>query len=499
MTLISFLACWTRLQTIPNEIEGFMKESNASARWPRSRALRLAVIVAATATAALGAPMATAATGSARAASPAPARLLAAAGPGASGAAEPGAAEAAVNSVAENVESDAASGHLPGFAGVMVSPAPAAAVTVYWHGAVPAALSRFAATDATAMARTLPGAGGIAVRFQPAPYTQAQLTGLRAAVTSSPGFASSGISSLGFYPQATGLAVTVDSPADLARVRGLPALAHTRIAVRYAVSPVTQLSLPGRDKDTPPFVGGIFLGAMYAGTSYECSSGFGMHYASKQGTRYFVTTAAHCAAKGELRKQRFWAWGNGKDVGVSFNLKAVDDTVSLYAAAPYGVKGAGGGARIYVGSTSLTSVKGQSTVPVRGTASVVPGDLVNTSGAFSGERTSIRVVTTEMEWTGETPDGFEYRVFGAEAIKENRSNAAGQGDSGGPVYVFYNGRNDKDGVWAAGIISVGFDSHYATCTGLRYRKCFWDIGFPLMTGTPTSIEPEMNLEVNVAS
>jgi len=483
-----------------------MKESNKTARqptrWPRPRSVGVAVAVAATATAALGVSMASAAPG--RASQPGLAEAGAAeagaaeAGAAEAGAAEAGAAEAAVNSVAENVESDAARGHWPGFAGVEVSPSPAASVTVYWHGAVPAVLSRSVTADAADVARLLTVRDGIMVDFQPAPYTQAQLTSLQAAVNNSPGFASSGISSLGFYPQATGLLVTVDNQADLAKARRLAALAHTRVVVRYTVAPVAQLSLPGRYKDTPPFLGGIFLAARYPATSYECSSGFGMHYANRKGAPYFLTTAAHCVVRGKLRKQEFFVWGNRKDAGVSFSFDARDDTASLYTATPYGVKGAGNGNRIYVGNTSRTSVNGQRTAPVRGAASVVSGDLVNTSGAFSGERTGIRVVTTEMEWMGETPDGVEYRVFGAEAVKRNHSNAAGQGDSGGPVYFFYNGRNDKNGVRAAGIISVGFDGHYAACTGLPGRKCFWDVGFPLMTGTAASIEREMNLTVNVA-
>ena len=478
-----------------------MKESNTTARQsarrtrpgtgPGTIGMPVIVATATMATVAVGVSMAAAAPGAARVASLA---LV-----GRQSVTEAGTAQAAVNTVAQNVESDVARGHLSGFAGVEVSPAPAASVTVYWHGAVPEMLSRSVGTLAARVAGTLITSSGIRVHFQPAPYTQAQLTSLQAAVNNSPGFASSGISSLGFYPQATGLLVTVDRRADLVKARRLAALAHTKVAVRYAVAPVTQLSLPGRYKDRPPFLGGIFLAARYPATSYQCSSGFGMHYANRKGAPYFLATAAHCAARSQLEKQRFWAWGDRKDIGVSFSFEARDDTVSLYTAAPYGVKGAGGGARIYVGNTSRTSVKGQGTAPVRGAESVVSGDLVNTSGAFSGERAGIRVVTTEMEWTGETPDGFEYRVFGAEAIKKNHSNAAGQGDSGGPVYFFYNGRNDKNGVRAAGIISVGFDSHYAPCTGLQGRKCFWDIGFPLMTGTPTSIEREMNLTVNVAS
>ncbi len=511
MPLIAFLLARLDSKNF-NEIEGFMKESDARSRPParrrRSRATRIAVVVAAStvATVALSAAMAAASTVATVALSAA----MAAASTGATRSAstarvsrtsvgQPDIAQAVVNTVAEDVESTAGRDHLSGLAGVEVSPARPASVTVYWHGAVPASLSKFATTDAAAMVRTLTVAGGLAVHFQSAPYTQAQLISLQAAVNNSSGFASSGISSMGFYPQATGLFVKVDNQADLAKARSLPALAHATIAVQYAVSPVTQLSLPGRYKDTPPFLGGIFLDTRYATISYQCSTGFGMHYANKKGAPYFVTTAAHCAAQDDLAKQKFWVWGNRKNVGVSFYFQADDDTVSLHAATPYGVKGAGGGARIYVGNTSKTGVQGQSTAPVAGAASVVSGDLVNTSGAFSGERTSISVLTTEMEWTAETPDGFVYRVFGAEAIKKNHSNAAGQGDSGGPVYFFYNGKNDKNGVRAAGIISIGFGSHYAVCTGLQDRKCFWDIGFPLMTGASTSIEREMNLTVNTTS
>jgi hypothetical protein len=474
-----------------------MKEGSAPpahlARRRKSRTVRVAVAVAAAAAAAvaLSVPVAAAATGATRPASPARADQTSAD--------QGDNTQMAVNAVAQDVESAAAKDDQSGFAGVEVNPVSPASVTVYWNGAVPASLSKFAATDSATTARAMTVTGGIAVRFKSAPYAEAQLISLQNAITSSPEFMSSGISSLGFYPQATGLFVNVDSQADLAKARSLPALAHTPIAVQYAVSPATQLSLPGRYKDTPPFLGGIFLDTAYANASYQCSSGFGMHYANNKGGPYFVLTAGHCAAQSELVRQRFSVWGNGNKVGVSFYFQANDDTVSLYTPTPYGEKGAGGGAEIYVGNTSKTSVKGQATAPVRGAATVVPGDLVNTSGAFSGERTGISVTSTEVRWVGETPDGITYLVFGAEAAKKNHSNAAGQGDSGGPVYVFYNGKNDKGGVRAVGIISTGFGNNYAACTGLQGRKCFWDVGFPLMTGTSTSIEQEMNLTLNTTS
>jgi hypothetical protein len=178
---------------------------------------------------------------------------------------------------------------------------------------------------------------------------------------------------------------------------------------------------------------------------------------------------------------------------VTFYAAPNNDAVSLFTGRPYGVKGAGGGNAIYVGSTSLKTGRGQYEAVVRGAASVVAGDLVSTSGAFSGERTRIKVLTTTWEWPGQTVDGYTYRVFGARAIKTNHSNAAGHGDSGGPVFI-----SVKGGVEAVGIISsTSFPGHRAACTGvLLNRGCYWDFNFSLMTGTATSIETEMNLAVN---
>ena len=123
---------------------------------------------------------------------------------------------------------------------------------------------------------------------------------------------------------------------------------------------------------------------------------------------------------------------------------------------------------------------------------------MSTSGAFSGERTRIKVSTTDWEWMAGTVDGVSYRVFGARLIKTNHSNAAGKGDSGGPVFV-----NIKGGVKAVGIVSATTTTrHSAVCTGIievggHPRKCYWDIEIPLMTGTATSIEKNLNLVMNV--
>jgi hypothetical protein len=135
-----------------------------------------------------------------------------------------------------------------------------------------------------------------------------------------------------------------------------------------------------------------------------------------------------------------------------------------------GVKHAGGGRKIYLGGTSRTSARGQRAVNVVGSARPEVGDLVSTSGAFSGRRTGITVTSVNVEWTASTVDGVQERVFGDEAIKQNGSNAAGKGDSGGPVYIMGRG-----GVDAVGLVSRGA-GHKTACTGLLESG----VDFPLM-------------------
>jgi hypothetical protein len=56
----------------------------------------------------------------------------------------------------------------------------------------------------------------------------------------------------------------------------------------------------------------------------------------------------------------------------------------------------------------------------------------------------------------------------------------------------------KGGVDAAGIISAGPISTGAACVGiiLSGRKCYYGLLFPIMTGTATSIEDDLNMTVN---
>jgi hypothetical protein len=253
---------------------------------------------------------------------------------------------------------------------------------------------------------------------------------------------------------------------------------------------------PGRYKDTAPFWGGDFIQSKHGATPYACSSGFGMHNTGKKGAPWFMLTAAHCMILTEQASQRFWITGNLKNVGVTHFFSPDDDVISLFMDKPYGVPGAGGGSYIYTGATSFTNSNGQKATPVLGAKKVFAGDLVSTSGAFSGQSNGIKIQTTTWKWNAATVDGIGYQVLGALAYQIHHLNSAGHGDSGGPVFI-----QVKGGVEAVGIISATRSTaDKAPCTGVDPgRGCYWSLEFPLMTGTSTSIETEMKLSVNTTS
>jgi len=410
----------------------------------------------------------------------------------------------AANAVAGNVTSAIAAEHLAGFAGEEVNPSLThPGLTIYWHGRVPVMLRRAAAGYATAKVTGV--AAGVAVSFKSAPFTRANLLSLQQAINNVAGFWHLGIGAMGFYPEATAFWIEVSARADITKLRKLAVIGHSRIPVHFFVgqqASLTEVSravphvpVAGRFKDAPPFSGGAFIASKFANQVYQCSSGFGMHFRNRRGAPFFMLTAGHCIEHNKLGTQLFWIWGNHKNVGNTFGFIGDDDVSSLDTRG--GVRGAGGAHTIYVGNTSLKNSRGQSKANVKGSARIVTGDLVSTSGAFSGERTRIKVVSTDWEWMAKTVDGLGYRVFGARLNKTNHSNAAGKGDSGGPVFV-----NVKGGVKAVGIVSATTTTrHSALCTGIievggHPRKCFWDIEIPFMTGTATSIEANMNLTEN---
>jgi hypothetical protein len=393
---------------------------------------------------------------------------------------EPMASQQTVNAVAATVNTNAA-----GFAGIEVSPSKLG-VTVYWHGRLPASVTERTMVSAQA--------NGVKLQFLSAPYSLAQLLALRNAIIRSPGYFKSGISFIAIYPQATGLFIGLAN-GDSSRARSLSPIATTTIPITYSdQGRVLPLSVPGRYKDTPPFKGGAIIWAYTPlAPPYnvaECSSGFGMHFANSA-KEFFILTAAHCMQEGKLGTQPFWTYANGLKVGQTFSWSPYNDSVDI--ATSVGVKGAGGSHQMYLGPASLTSASSQTLTNVVGTTDVLDGDDVYTSGAFSGTRGPAVVLSTEVTWDLTTTDGVGYDAFGAIASTAKHTEIAGQGDSGGPVFVYA-----KGGVQAAGIISAGPTASLVPCVGISApgRKCAYAVLFPIMAGTSTSIESNLNVRVN---
>jgi secreted trypsin-like serine protease len=98
-------------------------------------------------------------------------------------------------------------------------------------------------------------------------------------------------------------------------------------------------------------------------------------------------------------------------------------------------------------------------------------DLVCTSGAFSRERCNIQiiVVNENVNLGGTTVTNL------ARGEQTGKQNAAGQGDSGGPVYV----SNTNGTATARGMVTGGDLTNTSTpCTGVTSsRSCSWRIWF----------------------
>jgi hypothetical protein len=134
------------------------------------------------------------------------------------------------------------------------------------------------------------------------------------------------------------------------------------------------------------------------------------------------------------------------------------------------------GGRIYDGGVGY----GEYSKAVKGWGDAYVGLYLCTSGAYSGARCDIQVVSSDTwyyDWIG-----IQY-VFMVRAEQISHLNAVGEGDSGGHVFSLINGGADT---WARGIISAGdLDGAPATCSGVlntngTNRRCSWVLYYGLI-------------------
>jgi hypothetical protein len=306
-----------------------------------------------------------------------------------------------------------------GFAGVVANPLDRE-LKVYWKGHAPARLITTAQTTAP-------------LTMLPAAYSKVELAAATKRLLAK---AADKISTVGPRPDGAGLIVgTQHGLADAAELAGVAVTVQTGVSASPA----------SRWDDSSPWWGG----GAWRTPAGGCSTGFGVWHGGI--TR--VLSAGHCAAVGDVATDP-----TGEVIGTVVQKNDVSDTLVIDAAAA-GI--------IYNNSIDANGdVVSEFSNPVVGAQPSQVGNFVCTSGASSGTRCSIQVKFRDL---------CIGRICGlVQAEHTAQQNAAGSGDSGGPVVIV--NPNNTNQVFATGTNTMIDDFNTTVpCTGYRPtgRTCGW--------------------------
>ncbi|MER6824626.1 hypothetical protein ABT352_01365 [Streptosporangium sp. NPDC000563] len=236
----------------------------------------------------------------------------------------------------------------------------------------------------------------------------------------------------------------------------------TRTAISGAAVPVTlehgvQPKVASRWNDSPPWWGGSVWGT----PSPACTTGFAVTY---QGVPKMLTSA-HCASVGQTAVDP-----TGQVIGTVTHSNSSRDVLLVDTNA---------GGRVF--NNPVGSVATEFSSSVVGTTSSIVGQFVCTSGGFSGTNCTIKIiavnVTINVGWLIQGTVRAEQQAF---------TNAAGGGDSGGPVEVTNPANTDQ--VYAAGTIAATDYGTQVPCTGYRPtgRVCTWRIYYSPWSNATTA-------------
>ncbi|MEO3811997.1 hypothetical protein ABGB17_23620 [Sphaerisporangium sp. B11E5] len=235
-----------------------------------------------------------------------------------------------------------------------------------------------------------------------------------------------------------------------------------RTAIAGAAVPVTlehgvQPKVASRWDDSPPWWGG----AVWGTPSAACTTGFAVTY---QGVSK-IWTSAHCANVGQTA-----ADPTGQVIGTVTHDNASRDSLLI---------GASAAGRVF--NNPIGNVATEFSNPVVGTNSSYVGLYVCTSGGFSGTNCNIQVKAVNVTIN---PGWLIYGTARAEQL--SFTNAAGGGDSGGPVEI--PDASNTNQVYAAGIVTATDYSTQVPCTGYRPtgRVCTWRIYYSPWTNAVTA-------------
>ena len=344
------------------------------------------------------------------------------------------------------------------------------AVNVYWKGSLPAGIR----TLLTQLRRDVP------VHVHAARFGQHQLFDEQMRLAHDPTVTASGqVTEISALPDATGLQVTL-RPTD-----GVSARANSDAATRATLSsstvPVVVVAsgdspAPAVDRyhDTTAFWGG---GAFNNGTGI-CTTGWAVRH---KGVNKMLT-AGHCGENGDLAMT-----GDGTQLTSNFIGDLADKNAQrdIVLIDPTSVKASTAGI-IYAGAFPNASAPftDHSILFVSGADRNVLGDIVFTDGSLSGFRSNIKV--TKVNAVEFLPVNGVLQLMSPLIVADqlNGQNAAGNGDSGGPVGTL---SADLQHVQARGTITgITTGSTTATCTGIpasATRTCSSHVFFAPITGS----------------
>ncbi|GAB7193493.1 hypothetical protein NUM3379_42030 [Kineococcus sp. NUM-3379] len=246
-------------------------------------------------------------------------------------------------------------------------------------------------------------------------------------------------------PGVTGVAPEVDGSGLSVSGSSVKALRAARAASTTVAT--AEISLPtaaSRGDDWAPYWGG----ARWNG----CSTGFAVWV----GGQTKMLSAGHCGANGGGAYD-----GGGQFMGTIGGDSDAYDTMYLNASSS---------GRVYDGGVGT----GEFSKPVAGASRSYVGNWICTSGSRSGARCNIQVRSVNRTIWVTNGSGQGYHMYGlVHAEQAQRTNAAGNGDSGGPVFSL---SADPNRVVAKGTISAIDRSTATTCTGepaSATRTCAW--------------------------
>ncbi|RCG32706.1 hypothetical protein DQ384_04295 [Sphaerisporangium album] len=326
-----------------------------------------------------------------------------------------------------------------GFAGIVAAPENRE-LRVYWKGAVPERIGDLVGR----LRRDVP------VSVLPAAYSARELE----SETNRLGRASgSAVTSIAPNPDGSGLTV---SGADYGETRSKVAGSAVPVTVEAGVTPAPA----ARWNDDAPWLGGAAW--RNASTGLGCSTGF----AVTAGGASWMLSAAHCGSVGQTATDP-----TGQVIGPIAYADVRRDVMLIRA---------GTAGRVYNNDPAATPPEYSN--PVAGTSSTYVGMWLCTSGAYSGT-----ICLCQVKMTNVTIYLARDVLYGMALIENStRKNAAGQGDSGGPVETPEPSGTTRQ--YAVGVISLIDTSAQVPCTGYvtTGRICSWRLYYAPWSNATTA-------------